>query len=72
LDDPTPQRLRDQIKAIVDQKTADGQFDQVPLTLLDLHRITESFFNTVVGVYHNRIAYPGREAAASPPDERRS
>jgi len=72
LEEPTPQRLRDQIKAIVDQKTADGQFDQVPLTLLDLHRITESFFNTLVGVYHNRIAYPGQEEAASPPDDRRS
>jgi hypothetical protein len=70
LDDPTPQRLRDQIKEILDQKMADEQFDNVALTFQDLHRIAESFFNTLTGVYHNRVKYPGQEGASRSSDER--
>ncbi len=69
LDEPTPQRIRDQIKKIVDQKTADGQFDSVPLTFQDLYRISESFFNTLTGVYHSRVKYPGQEGAELREDE---
>jgi cyclic-di-AMP phosphodiesterase PgpH len=63
LEDPTPQRIRDHIKKIVDQKISDGQFDLVPLTFQDLYRIQESFFNTLMGVYHARIKYPEGERA---------
>lgn len=63
LTEPTPQRIRDQIKKIVDQKAADGQFDHVPLTFQDLFRISDSFFNTLTGVYHSRIKYPGQDGA---------
>jgi cyclic-di-AMP phosphodiesterase PgpH len=62
LAEPTPQRIRDQIRKIVDQKLSDGQFDEVPLTLQDISRISDSFFNTLAGVYHNRIQYPGQDA----------
>jgi putative nucleotidyltransferase with HDIG domain len=65
LDDPTPQRIRDQIKDILDHKTNDEQFENAPLTFRDLHRIGESFFNTLTGVYHSRIKYPGQEGAES-------
>ena len=67
LEDPTAQRIRDQIAKIVDQKVADGQFDDVPLTSHDIHRISESFFNTLVGVHHSRIKYPGQEGAPEAP-----
>lgn len=68
LQDTTPQRIRDQIRKIVDQKTADGQFDHVPLTFQDLHRISDSFFNTLTGVYHSRIKYPGQEGSGPDPE----
>lgn len=63
LSEPTPQRIRDQIKKIVDQKIEDGQFDHVPLTFQDIYRISESFFNTLVGVHHSRVKYPGQDGA---------
>jgi membrane-associated HD superfamily phosphohydrolase len=72
LDDPTPQRIRDQIREIIDQKISDGQFDNVDLTLQDIHRIGESFFNTLTGVYHNRIKYPGAEGESSSDDKKGS
>jgi cyclic-di-AMP phosphodiesterase PgpH len=58
LEDPTHQRLKDQVQKIIDIKMRDGQFADVPLTLADIAKIAESFVNTLTGVYHSRIAYP--------------
>ncbi|MBK6880916.1 MAG: hypothetical protein IPH01_09120 [Elusimicrobia bacterium] len=58
LDDPTHQRLTDHVNRIVDGKTIDGQFDEVPLTLAEIQRVKDSFVNTLVGVYHTRVRYP--------------
>ncbi len=35
----------------------DGQFDECPLTLRDLHLINESFVQTLKARYHRRVAY---------------
>ena len=43
---------------------ADGQLDDVDLTLHDLQLIRESFVNTLKGVFHPRIAYPKEEKPA--------
>ncbi len=65
LEDPTHSRLKDQVQEIINAKMGDGQFEDVPLTLADLHKIAESFVNTLTGIYHSRIAYP--EAAEEAP-----
>ncbi|HRY28743.1 MAG TPA: HDIG domain-containing protein [Elusimicrobiota bacterium] len=64
IDSPTHQRLQDQVGKIIGTKMNDGQFDGVPLTLADLHEISESFVNTLTGIYHSRIPYP--EASEEP------
>ncbi len=61
LEDPTHQRLQDQVNKIIQDKMADGQFDDVPLTMMDLRQISDSFVNTLTGIYHTRIKYPTPE-----------
>ncbi|MEJ2342088.1 MAG: hypothetical protein P8Y10_07780 [Gemmatimonadales bacterium] len=36
----------------------DGQLDQSPLTLDDLHRIKSEFAKTLTSFYHQRVEYP--------------
>ena len=37
---------------------ADGQFDECDLTLRDVERIQEAFVGQLLGMYHQRVAYP--------------
>jgi hypothetical protein len=53
------------VKSVIEGRVADGQLDDVDLTLHDLQLIRESFVNTLKGVFHPRIAYPKEEKAAS-------
>jgi hypothetical protein len=36
----------------------DGQFDECDLTLRDLKRIEDAFVAQLLGMYHQRVAYP--------------
>ncbi|MBM4185053.1 MAG: HDIG domain-containing protein [Gemmatimonadetes bacterium] len=58
LQDPTPERVRDLIDAIVDAKIADGQLDDAPLTLKEIALVKDQFVTVLSGVVHRRIEYP--------------
>jgi putative nucleotidyltransferase with HDIG domain len=58
LQDATPERLRDLIAKIVDDKIEAGQLDETPLTLGEVGAIRASFEKVLGGVYHHRIEYP--------------
>ncbi len=58
LDDPTPERLRDAIDYIVNQRVASGQLEEAPLTMAQLARVRDEFARVIGGTYHNRIDYP--------------
>lgn len=58
LQDPTPERIRATIDAIVVARIREGQLDQCPLTLRDLERAKDAFGRILVGMYHRRIEYP--------------
>ena len=53
---------RDEIEATVDdlldERLADGQFDASDITLRDLRVVRDSLVESLVGIYHPRIAYP--------------
>ena len=66
LEEPTHQRLHDQVQKIIQDKMNDGQFSDVPLTLADIDKISESFVTTLMGVYHSRIKYPEASEEAAP------
>ena len=54
-DEPT---IRAMVGRIVDERLDDGQFDECDVTLRDLERIREAFVAQLLGMYHQRIAYP--------------
>jgi cyclic-di-AMP phosphodiesterase PgpH len=50
--------IRAMVSRIIDERIADGQFDECDLTLRDLERIRTAFVEQLLGMYHTRIAYP--------------
>ncbi len=50
--------IRAMVTRIIEERVADGQFDECDLTLRDLERIREAFVGQLLGMYHTRIAYP--------------
>ena len=50
--------IRAMVSRIIDERVADGQFDECDLTLRDLERIKDAFVAQLLGMYHTRIAYP--------------
>lgn len=60
------------VKSVIEDRIANGQLDDVDLTLHDLQLIRESFVSTLKGVFHPRIEYPKEEkpALAPPATER--
>ena len=50
--------IRAMVTRIIEERTADGQFDECDLTLRDLDQIREAFVGQLLGMYHTRIAYP--------------
>lgn len=75
LDEPTPVRLQNIVKNIIQRKFMDGQLDECNLTLKDLTTIEESFIRILLGIYHQRIDYPKRAgggASESPTKKQQS
>lgn len=58
LGDPTPERIRATIEAIVSARLEEGQLDQCPLTLREIDRSKAAFARVLIGMYHRRIDYP--------------
>jgi putative nucleotidyltransferase with HDIG domain len=50
--------IRSMVHRIVSERLEDGQFDECDLTLRDLSRIEEAFVQQLLGMYHQRVAYP--------------
>ncbi len=50
--------IRAMVSRIIEERMSDGQFDECDLTLRDVERIREAFVQQLLGMYHQRIAYP--------------
>ena len=50
--------IRAMVHQIVDERLEDGQLDECDLTLRDLERTREAFVAQLLGMYHQRVAYP--------------
>jgi putative nucleotidyltransferase with HDIG domain len=46
------------VNGLITDRVEDGQLDEASLTFRELRIVQESFIETLVGVYHPRIAYP--------------
>src|SRR5690606_9540551 len=58
LDEPTPQRLQNIVRNIIQRKFSDGQLDECTLSLKDITKIENAFIRILLGIYHQRIDYP--------------
>ena len=61
LQDPSPGQIRSLIQRITQATVQDGQFDECDVTLKELSKLGLAFERVLVGMYHNRIEYPGFE-----------
>jgi putative nucleotidyltransferase with HDIG domain len=50
--------IRSMVARIILERLEDGQFDECDLTLRDLNKIQEAFVSQLLGMYHQRVAYP--------------
>jgi membrane-associated HD superfamily phosphohydrolase len=50
--------IRAMVDRIIAERMEDGQFDECDLTLRDLEAIREAFVQQLLGMYHQRVAYP--------------
>jgi putative nucleotidyltransferase with HDIG domain len=57
-EEPTPQAIEKVVARVVDEKMNDGQLSESSLTLGQLNRARSAFLDSLVGHYHQRIAYP--------------
>lgn len=58
LDEPTPTRLQNIVRNVIQRKFQDGQLDDCNLTLRDISRVESAFTRILLGIYHQRIDYP--------------
>jgi putative nucleotidyltransferase with HDIG domain len=58
LDEPTPVRLQNIVRNIIQRKFMEGQLDECSLTLKDLSKVESAFTRILLGIYHQRIDYP--------------
>ena len=47
------------IQKLVNSAVMDGQLEQCPLTISELYTVIDTFTQTLLGIYHHRIEYPG-------------
>ena len=58
LKDPPPSRIKGLVEQLIDERFKSGELDDSPLTLHDLHKISDAFQKILNGVFHGRIEYP--------------
>lgn len=69
LKDPSPAEITARVRKVIEEKRADGQLDDCPLTMADLTGIEAAFVRVLtLGVYHSRIEYPPVQARPNTDD----
>lgn len=58
LTKPTPPRIEECVRKVVDAKLQDRQLDRADLTFSDMERIIEVYTLMLSGLYHPRVEYP--------------
>ncbi len=58
MKEPTPQKIAALVRAIVNDRLNDGQFDECDLSMKELKKAEKVICETLNGTFHNRIEYP--------------
>ena len=70
LKDPSRENIRGMIEKLVNGAVTDNRWWNCPITISELYTVIDTFTETLLGIYHHRIEYPGMPVA--PPKEIRS
>lgn len=62
LKEPTEEKIEEIVSSIINDRLLDGQLDESPITLSDLRNIKIAICESLKGIFHSRIQYPGKEA----------
>ena len=66
LSEPTPERLRDVIDRVVQERLDQGQLREAPITLRQLSIVKGEFARVLGGMYHARVEYPKARTTSEP------
>ena len=66
LAEPTPERLRDVIDRVVQERLDQGQLREAPITLRQLSIVKREFARVLGGMYHARVEYPKARTPTEP------
>ncbi len=58
VEEPNPDAIEKVVNRVIDEKLDDGQLQDSPLTQFEMTQVRRAFFESLVGHYHQRIAYP--------------
>ncbi|MGO1059040.1 HD family phosphohydrolase [Planococcus sp. FY231025] len=58
MKEPTSEKIKKLVDAIVEDKLKDGQFDECDLTMKELKTVKHIMCETLNGIFHSRIEYP--------------
>jgi cyclic-di-AMP phosphodiesterase PgpH len=58
LSKPTPVKIDQIIRKIINDRLEDGQFDECDITLKELDTVAKTLTETLQGIFHSRIEYP--------------
>jgi hypothetical protein len=72
LQDPSPERVHELIRTVVEGKIRDGQLSDSPLTLREISTIQDQFAKVVGGMFHHRLDYPATKHITEAREERSS
>ncbi|MFC2140385.1 HD family phosphohydrolase, partial [Candidatus Auribacterota bacterium] len=61
LDKPTPSRIENLVKYVINDKISKNQLDECDLTMKDLYKITARFCRILNATFHARVKYPEEE-----------
>lgn len=63
LTEPSPEKIEEIVDNIVNHKIMDGQLNETPLSMKEIHTIRNSVCESLKGIFHSRIQYPDKEEA---------
>ncbi|MDR1920431.1 MAG: HDIG domain-containing protein [Candidatus Adiutrix sp.] len=67
LSEPTPAKIQNLVRHLVNQIFSDGQLDGCDIMVKEIAEVVNTFTMILIGIYHHRVAYPGAKKAEKPP-----
>jgi len=71
LSEPTPIKIKNMVRQLVNAIFSDGQLDDCALKVREISEVINTFTTILIGIYHHRVAYPGSRKPGAQPEEKR-